>query len=286
MPDEMVTPLRPAWRLRMIVIAAALLGMGLWGLYDATVAYPGRGARVAEFEEWEYLTTLAGGDSQRTIFADRAGVADPAQEMPRLNRLISESNPTLTEVDKQRYDWLRALSMIGRLDAAHTTYSNEAGSDRQPNRRLESLATTWSGKTRPKALSSLDIPSQWAIFVVCAGLGLWVVAFTLRVARRKYRWNSQTRTLTLPGGGSIAPADLDDVDKRRWHKFYVDLKVRQDHPTLGGETIGVDLFRRGLIEGWILEMERERFPERAQEEQEQTPEDSPESGEPAPTEAR
>jgi len=60
------------------------------------------------------------------------------------------------------------------------------------------------------------------------------------VSSRRYRWEPESRTLTLLSGEKITPSDLADVDKRKWDKFLVFLRIRDDHPTLGGREIEED----------------------------------------------
>ncbi len=75
-------------------------------------------------------------------------------------------------------------------------------------------------------------------------------------------------TLGLPGGHSLTPADLTDVDKRKWDKFFVSLVVKPGHATLGGKEVALDLLRYEPLEDWVLEMEKAAFPDRVKAEEE------------------
>ncbi len=263
------TTLRPGWRMKMVVIIVVLTAFGFWGLYDATVAYPKRGERVARLMEYRYLVKAAGGETNpRSIPARTVSIEDPSATLEQLRR--RERDGTLGDgLDANRLQWLRALSVIGRLDPAETTYVDDGGS-RDPDTRLQELAQEWANATgQPKLLHAYDIFFQWVIFFVCIAFALWCVILLVRTARVRYSYDPETKTLVLPNGAKIAPGDLKEVDKRRWHKFYVTLVIRDDHPTLGGRRIDLDLYRRSPIEDWVLEMEKEAFGEEEQQTQEE-----------------
>ena len=118
----------------------------------------------------------------------------------------------------------------------------------------------------PDPLTRWDIPTQWLISVLGFTLGGWMLVSFVIAARRSYQWEPGGQRLTLHDGTSLVPADLVDLDKRKWHKFYVTLKTSPDHPTLRGRDVELDLFRYLPLEDWVLEMERTRFPERATQE--------------------
>ncbi len=253
------TTLRPGWRMKMTIIIVVLTAFGLWGLYDATVAYPARGERVARLMEYRYLVKAAGDPSRpRPIPARTVSIEDPSATLEQLRR--RERDGTLGDgLDANRLQWLRALAVIGRLDPDQTTYTDDGGA-RDPDTRLQELAQEWANATgQPKLLHAYDILFQWVIFFVCIAVALWCVLLLLRTARVRYAYDPQTKTLVLPNGEKITPADLKEIDKRRWHKFYVTLVIRDDHPTLGGRRIELDLYRRSPIEDWVLEMEKEAF---------------------------
>jgi hypothetical protein len=95
----------------------------------------------------------------------------------------------------------------------------------------------------------------------------------IRVAAKSYQFEPETHTLVLPGGERLAAADLKEVDKRKWHKFYVTLNMND------GRSHTLDLYRHDPLEEWVLEMEKAAFPESVSDEE--TRNGAPEGAEPA-----
>ena len=261
MAELQTTTLRPGWRLKISIIVAVLVGFSLWCLYDATIAYPNRGMEYAEYMERAYLETRASAVG-RTLRADDVAVTDPRTELERL-RDRRDTGVTLTESEAARKEWLRSLGVVGRLDPERTSYAGV-----EPQERLSELQARFGTSNPPKRLSSFDIPVQWIMLAIAMVLAIYCVGRIVMVRSKVYKWDPDQQRLIFPDGLELTPDDLADVDKRLWRKFYVDLEVRDDHPQAGGKTIRVDLYRRAHIEDWILEMERARFPERAEEEAE------------------
>ncbi|CAN0504206.1 unnamed protein product [Laminaria digitata] len=81
---------------------------------------------------------------------------------------------------------------------------------------------------------------------------------------------------TLPGGASITPDDLEEVDNRKWDKFIVFLKIKGAHASLGGQEVSVDTYQHRFVEDWILAMEAKAFP--SQQEIDPLNESEPETG--------
>jgi hypothetical protein len=244
-----VSRLAPRWWLKTLAFALILIGFGAWGLYDALVAYPERGMADAEFKQLEYLRAWSSGAAR----AD-ATVADPAAELTRLEDAGRRPTNTMSEVERRRLAWLRSLAKVARLDPEHTQIE-------QPTARLAELETSWATRTPPKPLSAYDIPAQWLFVALGFSLGPWLLVKLLMVAGKKYRWNPAGQQLTLPGGQTLTPGDLADVDKRKWDKFIVFLKDKS------GVEHKVDLYHYTQpLEDWVLAMEKTAFPERAEEE--------------------
>ena len=109
-------------------------------------------------------------------------------------------------------------------------------------------------------LQSYDIPVNKISAFGCFAFSLYLISLFVRVATRTYTWEPGEQRLTLPSGESITPDDLADIDKRKWDKFIVFLVLKDSHESLGGAEIKVDTYRHGLVEDWILEMERTAFP--------------------------
>lgn len=252
-PEVEVTSLNRGWLIKLLVIAVALLGLGVWGLYDALVAFPNRGERHAEYVEWQYLQ--AASEAGRLLAASEP---DPQATLERLTSERAEIRDRLSDteegtlayreatMDLAKLEWLTSLSRIGRVDAEHTTFAN-------PRERLDTLTQQWGTQNPPKPLAAYDIPSQW-IFVVCGfGGALWIAVVVGRAKGVQYRYKPAEMELTLPSGRTITPSQISEVDKRKWHKFFVTLRFKEGE----GEPVTLDLLRHKPLEDWILEMEKQ-----------------------------
>lgn len=242
------------WLRKFVIFALVLLGFGSWALYDAVWKYPDRGRRHAEWAEWQYLNVLNKEAQDRRdpgILTREAPVADPVAELERLSAAGAASSRAS---EAARWEWLTALSRVGDLVPENTSFQTTS-----PRQRRDELDTKWSTASAPSPLASWDIPSQWLMMVAGYGLGGWMVLLILRVMSTKYRWEAATKTLILPGGARISPSDLSEVDKRKWDKFIVFLNIKPEVAKVGGQSVRVDTYRHDLVEGWILEMEREAF---------------------------
>ncbi|MFG0275841.1 MAG: hypothetical protein ACF8QF_12385 [Phycisphaerales bacterium] len=252
-PEVEVTSLNKGWLIKLTVIGVALLGLGVWGLYDALAAFPARGANHAEFTEWRYLQ--AANEAGRLLTASEDA---PGDELTRLRNERNQLRERLGDtpegtigyreisMDLAKYDWLTSLSRIGRVNAEYTTFDN-------PRERLDTLTQEWDTRTQPKPLAAYDIPSQW-VFVVCGFGGFaWISLIILRAKGIRYSYKPASLELTLPSGRSFTPDQIAEVDKRKWHKFYVTLRFKQG----AGEAVTLDLLRHKPLEDWILEMEKQ-----------------------------
>ena len=252
-----VSRLAPRWWLKTLAFAVVLIGFGVWGLVDALVVYPNRGIADAERKQLEYLRAWS-----QTARTSAATVADPAAELARLRAMSGGGATPLSSLEQARQVWLVALSRVSRLSPEHTTIEDPAA-------RLGELETTWRTRTAPAPLAAYDIPSQWVFVAIGFSIGPWLLYRFLVVSGKKYRWSPDGQVLTVPGGHEVSPADLEDIDKRRWDKFIVFLKVKQGHKGLGGQEVKVDLFHYDQrLEDWVLAMERTAFPDRAKEDEE------------------
>lgn len=258
-------PLSKRWLRKMIIFLVVLIGFGAWGLYDAVSVYPKRGERHATWMRMSYLEAAKAANTEDFgVFERQSSVSDPVAELARLNAAEQRQRNAADAADtgssrrlraimqNTRREWLEGLNRIGQLTPERTTIDN-------PRAELTRLQAELATASKPKPLSAFDIPSQWLIMIVCWAVAAWMLVHALRVASRKYRWNPATKALTIPGGHTITPDDLEEVDKRKWDKFIVFLKVKDAHPTLGGREVRCDTYQRDLLEDWILEMEREAF---------------------------
>jgi len=272
-------PNRP-WVLKMGLFLLVLVAMGSWFLYDATVAYPKRGWNDVSYRLWVYLDTSD--EAMRLTMRDLS-LDDPKAAFERLKERRGEQQ--LGAVEAARYEWLRALYAVGALDA-ETTEALLVDDPRTPQvtdgpqSRLDELAAIWEGpnaRTTPAPLASWDIAVQWIIAIACfAGVALLLIHI-LRTVRVRYGWDPEAKRLYLPDGSTIVAEDLEDVDKRLWHKFIVFLKIKDGHEKHAGEELKLDLYQHAMLEGWVLELERTAFPDRAEEEKSEAVEATVES---------
>lgn len=246
------------WMTKMIIIGVFLFGFGLWGLYDALVAYPDRGEKAASYHRYQYYTLLDARADGSLI--TRASIVDPQAEYDQLR--ASRQAGTLGSDDQSKLSWLEQLSLIGRLKPEYTTTADARGT-------LEQLREQWSTSraSAPSELSWYDIPAQWVIMTVGVGFGLYLFSLIVVVRRTRYGWEPTQQRLHLPGGqgATLVPADVEIFDKRKWDKFLIYLKVKPSHQRLGGREICLDLLRHTPLEEWVLAMERTAFPESAAE---------------------
>jgi hypothetical protein len=230
--------------------------MSIYGLYDATIGYPRRGEAAASRLQFLYLDALTKQGREYAVSRFESG---PRAEFQRLR---SMPRSALTDVERAELRWLEQLSIIGKLDEAHTTIPDAQAA-------YQDLARVWltsGGTTRAaEELSWFDIPVQWLIFGSCGAIALYLGVLFARVAASRYGWDPAEQRLYLPDGSSLVPADIEEFDKRRWDKFLVFLKVKPGHERHAGREIRLDLYRHDPLEEWVLQMEKTAFPERAEE---------------------
>jgi hypothetical protein len=292
MSETQSCKLNRTWTLKTGVFLLVLMGFGGWALYDAAVLYPARGLAVASIKLLEFLGAA---DKAGFLRTDRIAVADPRAELAALGAKIDDLRSTAARdtgegraaaMDIAKYEWLSALDRTWKLDArpkplgefvtpvrkkvwidpasgeGYQTAADDARTPLQPQALLNELKNYWSAAPKPKPLEAWDLPVQWSFVVAGFGLGGYLVYLIIACRRRAgiTRFDPATRRLSLPSGASITPAELEDVDKRLWHKFFVTLV------TTDGSHHKLDLLRYTPLEEWVLEMEKIRFPERAAEE--------------------
>lgn len=245
--DVRATSLNKRWLWKMYVFLLAMLILGFWGMYDAIWLYPQRGLDSAEYLQKTYLEAA---DKAGTL--SLSGVKAPATELERL----SEPLPT-NDVEIARLRWLDALKLVRNLKVIEDQIASgqepnpgptTAPSD--PRATLDQLVTKWSNKNPPAALSPFDIPVQYLFMAIGLGVAAYLIFFLIRCSRTKFRYQPASMRLTMPDGRSFVPADIEDIDRRLWHKFFVELKVRGIGP------VKLDLLRYWPLEEWFLEMEK------------------------------
>ena len=262
-------PNRP-WVLKMGLFLTVLFAGGSWFLWDAMVAYPARGWKDVSYR---LLTYLEAAEGARGLRISELAVDDPRADYALLRDRAKDG--TLSALEGARYEWFRALYSVGALtpEMVEAQLIDDPGTEAVttgPRERLAELRQAWGGPNPPnppKPLASWDISVQWTIAVVCFALGLGLLIHVARILGVRYQWDAEEKRLHLPGGATLTPGDLEDVDKRLWHKFFVFLKVKDGHEKLGGKEIKLDLYPHANLEEWVLEMERTAFPDRQEEEE-------------------
>ncbi len=254
--ERLRTGLGRAWKLKILIFTVLLLGLGVWGAYDAYVAYPARGRLHERFMLLEYLRQA---DAELRI--GQASVEDPASELRRLR-----GADTLSDLERRRLEWLVSLSRIENLgsiarenEAELARWEANLRAERRPTQTLfvnprellERLDRELATANQPKRLAGYDIPLQYAFMIGGLVGGALLLVLFVRVKSRVYRYEPADQRLILPGGQTITPDEIEEVDKRKWHKFLVFLRLR-DRP---GE-LKLDLYRHDPLEAWVLEMER------------------------------
>lgn len=258
LPAATVTSLNRRWLFKMAMILLLTGGLGIWGAYDGLYLYPKRGIEDAEFKLKLYLEA-----SEKAAMLFQSSVDDPAAELDEL-RAKHRDITTAPELDRAKYLWLSSVSLVASLD--RLAEENSAGGGPataltptrfpDPGATLAALRKKWDQKSPPVALSAFDIPVQYVFMVVGIGAAAWLILHIARSARMKYRYDPASGRLTLPSGKSFVPTDIDDIDRRLWHKFYVTIKLL---PEAGADEVRLDLLRFTPLEEWFLNMEK-RWP--------------------------
>ncbi len=282
------------WVLKTGVFLIVLVGFGCWALYDAASLYPARGLADASRKLRDYLVAA---DSAGFLRADKTVAANPGSELATLSAKIDDLRGAVSRgggegraaaMDLARHEWLSALDRAWNLNTkpkplgaysapvkkslwfdmttgeGYSTTPEGAKTQLTPQALRDELVTFWSqAPAQPTALSAWDIPVQWFFVLIGFGLGGYLLFLIIKckaqASRTKFEPDAQR--LTVPTGASFTPSELEDVDKRLWHKYYVTMQLKD------GSHHKLDLLRYVPLEDWVLAMERTRFPERAAEEE-------------------
>ncbi len=252
---QLKTSINPRWTIKFVIFFVISFGIGAWGAFDALVAYPNRGKYDAE---WKLKLYLEQAEVSGRLF--NSSVDDPAAELERLQGLEPGD---LTPLEDTRMQWLESLALVASLDAisaaneaakakdgAGETFVDTATYFDDPASVFAELVTAHSTSGTPKPLSKLDIPVQFIIMGAGVVVATWITFHMLRTRRVSYSYDASTMTLGLPDGRKVTPAMIEDVDKRKWHKFIVSL-----HFTDNSRPAKLDLLVHVPLEQWVLEME-------------------------------
>ncbi|MEO0513371.1 MAG: hypothetical protein AAF108_10830 [Planctomycetota bacterium] len=269
------TKTRPAtmWLLKTLLMTLVPVGLGAWGVYDAFVAYPNRGERVASYRLLEYLEAARpayGWDGPVGVPVDE----DPAEVMGELRDRRSQLETAVTSTNRADAEPAREqLALLDYLEALNVMFrlTTERAHIDDPGQTLTELRAKWvdpSGQPRsaPKPLEAYDIPVQYIFIGVGVGAAFVGTAFMTTIMSKTYRFDPDTLRLTLPTGETIVPEQVAEFDKRKWDKFLIFLKMKENHESLAGRELKLDLYRYDPLEAWVIEMHRSAFPEDFEEE--------------------
>ena len=258
-PARLTTSLNRKWVTKMTIFLVALLALGLWGTADALWIYPKRGEGDVEFKLLAYLDKLkAEGKLQ-----SQASVDDPAA----VYKQLSASKPDQGTPEWDRYQWLEAVSRVRSLRAITArnqqgTGASGAGAKPDPiaqtvfpnpeGRRAE-LEAALQNRDKPTPLAFYDLPLQYFFAIGGFAGGIYMIFFLLRCRATRYEFDPVEKRLFLPGNKSFVPADITEVDKRDWHKYYLYMKINGFN---GDQKF--DLLRWSPLETWLEEMRKLR----------------------------
>lgn len=285
MSEVQTTRLGRNWLTKTILFTVLLLGFGCWGLIDALWVYPKRGELDAARRLKDHL---AAAESAGMLTPAQLRVADPKAALARLRADEAEIAARLkqggpesrtAQFEQTRLEWLKSLERMWALRAEPRLvdkdkgpppvkyyydiaegqgYAVGAAGERTvvpPEALLKRLVTAASTSNAVTPLSGFDLYVQWLFVAIGFGGGAWMLLTVARAASRKYRWEPTAQRLTLHDGREVTPADLREIDKRLWHKFFCVMNLKD------GGSYKLDLLRYQPLEEWVLEMERTAFPE-------------------------
>lgn len=257
------TTLNRSWLLKMGIFLVALAGFGVWSLIDGMVIYPRRGELDASYKLYQYLQAARDAgrltranvqvDNPRQAVADLGAKEHDLQRAAQGNAVLAGTSRPVAVMELTRLEWLRSLQRIWRLDSAPSRIEQDVSA------QLANLANQWKVNQPPKPLSALDMTFQYVFMALGFGAALWILAIIVRARGKRFTWEPESQRLTLPDGTSIVPAEIAEFDKRKWHKYYVTLVLKD------GRSRTMDLLRHVPLEEWILAMEKTVHPEAAAE---------------------
>lgn len=295
MAQTLTTSLNRPWVLKTGGFMVVLFIFGCWGLFDGVYLYPKRGLEDASYQFRDFL---ASADKAGFLTTSNITIADPKAVYAELKDKKAQLSQAAAAgaaggtgeqrraaMDFNKLAWLESLSKAWRLNtdikplgtnekagkalsfdmASGKGYSTPVGggerAELSPQALLNELNTLWGASNKPSPLSAYDMLFQWIFVVVGYVGGFWILMTILKskAKARQITFEPESQRLGLPGGVSLVPADLQDIDKRKWHKFYCTLL------TSDGGAHELDLLRYTPLEEWVLAMEKTRFPERAAE---------------------
>lgn len=246
------------WMKKMVMFLIVCVGIGTWGLLDAAVIYPNRGEKYSQHMLANYLN--GANETGVLPIARRVNVEDPAAALADLEPRAGAGQ--LTQLEQARLAWLKSLQPIHGKTLEKLTQQNKDMAARPEDERTDTVTVfrnppekfaevqpLLSTGAMPKPLTQADILIQWLICAAGYAGGLLVLVRIIQTRSTVFRYEPDAHRLILPGGKSIAPEEIETVDKSKWHKFFVTLDLKD------GSAHKFDLLRFAPLEDWILEME-------------------------------
>jgi hypothetical protein len=286
------THLGKKWLTKMAIFMIVLFGFGTWGLFDAVYLYPRRGLMDASAKLRDMMAAaqdigqLGSGNIRIPDLRAKLKELDARETQIRTAAVTSGGGgggAGAARLELAKLEWLKSLSRAWSLNPSPkpllerdgvryfyeplegTGYTVGADGTRKPQSPAElynELRNKWDKTKTVTPLSGFDMLLQWVFAVIGYVGGTWILVMLLRASRTVFTWDPPTQTLSLPGGAKVSPADLKDIDKQKWHKYFVTLETRE------GARHELDLLRYVPLEEWVLAMEKAAFPERVREEAE------------------
>lgn len=254
--SRLTTRLNTKWMFKMFVFLAFLLGLGVWAAIDAFWVYPKQGRHHAEYALGQHLECLS--KSGRLLVG--ASVEDPAATLSALEASGAKDS---NSCDAYKYAWLLSLSRVTSLSAISernraaiaqaggTSGVNSETMFADPQATLDGLVQKLGTQNAPKPLAAYDIPLQYLFMIIGFGGAAWLAVFLSRCRTVSYSYDPSEHRLFLPDGRSFVPAQIGEVDKRDWHKYFIYLTLND-----GSKEMKFDLLRYTPLEDWVLEMEK------------------------------
>lgn len=214
MNNEYTVCLAPRFWIEKVIFGAICLVLGVWGIYDYTIAIP------QQEKSWEWRKTL-------TVYQK---IFDSWEE-ENLKELIKDAEKHIQEkieafqINKKNVPVYKDFenvnininpnlqddeSVIGFLYLATTVIKNEYQKTRKPNnltlpeKLLPIKKFVFNGLNQVGGVekpSDFDRYVQWA-FISCLPYGLWIFLNTLSLGRKgkQYKLNTTEKTIKTPDG--------------------------------------------------------------------------------------
>lgn len=199
------TKLATRYWLKTIVMAIVCIVLGLWGVWDYTVAIPEREQAANRSLVLKVVNTALAterGSAER----DKAAVRIALSLKNDVTKPTEESSSKQWDLDNTA-GWIKSLKLFQAAVSGGDLETQE-----QAAVVIEDGLNQYGSVTPP---SKYDRPMQWA-FILCIPFGLYYLwAYTKMFSRAKlYRFDDQGN-LTTPEG-TWAADEITDIDMSKW----------------------------------------------------------------------